>query len=179
MEIDIPELVYRCICYLDFVTCAKINVINDCYACNVITNSNKFSIEINKLNKRSDHKVININIKCDKKRPKCNKKITIFKYEADTFMRGIIMTDYIGTCFKETIRALTRNVNVQKCKIYDQGVSTELKKMRIIKYELYVKDQYENNNKVEIEKAKYINILMNKLIIRKAKSKCEEILKIL
>lgn len=92
------------------------------------------------------------------------------------------MTDYIGTCFKETIRALTRNVNVQKCKIYDQGVSTELKKMRIIKYELYVKDQYENNNKiykVEIENAKYINILMNKLIISKAKSKCGEILKIL
>lgn len=137
---------------------------------------------MNKLNKISVHKVININIKCDKKRPKCNKKITIFKYEADTFMREIIMTDYIGTCFKEIIRALTRNVNVQKCKIYDQGVSTELKKMRIIKYELYVKDQYENNNKiykVEIEIAKYINILMNKLIIRKAKSKCLEILRIL
>lgn len=69
---------------------------------------------------------MNINIKCDKKRSKCNKEITIFKYEADKFKRELIMT-----CFKETIQAITRKVKVQKCKIYDQWVSTELKKMRI------------------------------------------------
>lgn len=123
----------------------------------VITNSYKVSVEMNSALNVSDHEVINIMIKCDKKKTKCNKQVEIFKYMPGPFNRelnAILKYDggkdindnakYLDSCYEETVRKFSKIITVKEKDVSDQWFTDDLNRMKQNKIIMHDKAKYEN-----------------------------------